>query len=151
MLRLCEARPKMARPLHVDEETTLPASELTLTFARSSGPGGQNVNKVNTKAVLRWNVKQSQAVYESVKARFLRKHASRVNQAGEIVLSADTHREQLRNVAVCYEKLRQLILAAKTPPKRRRKTKPSRASIERRLAEKKKRSERKKNRRFRPE
>ncbi|MEQ8211478.1 MAG: alternative ribosome rescue aminoacyl-tRNA hydrolase ArfB [Lacipirellulaceae bacterium] len=141
----------MARPLHVDQETTIPAAELELSFARSSGPGGQNVNKVNTKAVLRWKVADSQAIYGSVKARFLRMHASRVNQAGEIVLSADTHREQLRNVSTCYEKLRQLILAAKTPPKRRRKTKPSRASIERRLAEKKKRSDRKKDRRFRPE
>lgn len=141
----------MARPLHVDQETTLPAEELDLSFARSSGPGGQNVNKVNSKAVLRWNVKDSQAIYESVKARFLRKYANRINQTGEIVLSADTHREQLRNVSACYDKLRQLILAAKTPPERRRKTKPSRASIERRLAEKKKRSDRKKDRRFRPD
>ncbi|QDS99830.1 alternative ribosome rescue aminoacyl-tRNA hydrolase ArfB [Adhaeretor mobilis] len=141
----------MARALLIDPDTTIPAEEMMLSFARSSGPGGQNVNKVNTKAVLRWNVAATDAITETVKKRFLKQYANRVNQAGELVLASDIHREQIRNIAACYDKLRQLLLPVLHPPKRRRSTRPTRGSVERRIAEKKRRSDQKKQRRFRPE
>ena len=140
----------MSRPLIVNAQIQIPASEITLSFARSAGPGGQNVNKVNSKALLRWNVVQSAQLSESVKSRFLKRFASRINQAGEVVLASDSHREQVRNVSACYEKLRQLILSVQVAPRVRLKTKPSSCSIERRLKSKQHKSKRKQNRRFRP-
>ncbi len=140
----------MARALVVDSRLQIPANEFTLTFARSTGPGGQNVNKVNTKAVLRWNLDQSLSVPDEVKARFRQTHAQRLNNVGEVVLSSDRTRNQLRNINDCYEKLRQLILAAMVVQRPRKKSRPSRAAVERRLQSKRQSSERKKRRQFRP-
>ena len=140
----------MSRPLVVTSQIQIPASELGLSFARSSGPGGQNVNKVNSKAYLRWNVTKTNTLPESVKNRFLERFSTRINQTGEIVLTSDVHREQSRNVSECFDKLRQLVLSVLTPPRTRRKTRPSRSSIERRLKNKQKQSQRKQMRRYRP-
>lgn len=141
----------MARPLVVNQQLSIPESELTLTFARSTGPGGQNVNKVNSKAVLRWNVADTTSLPEAVKGRFLQRFASRITQAGEIVLASDRYRDQPRNVADCYEKLRHLILTSLAPPRPRVKTRPSRASVERRLEQKRSGGQKKRQRRFRPD
>ncbi len=141
----------MSRPLIINSEITIPASEIVLSYARSAGPGGQNVNKVNSKAMLRWNVTQTNCLPLGAKNRFLERFATRINQAGEIVLASDQHREQLRNVSGCYEKLRHLILAVLVAPRRRVKTRPSRGSVERRLQRKHLRSKRKQMRRYRPE
>ncbi len=140
----------MARALVVNSQLQIPASEFSLTFARSAGPGGQNVNKVNTKAVLRWNLDQSASVPDEVKTRFRQMHAQRMNNVGEVVLSSDRHRNQLRNINDCYEKLRQLLLAAMAVQPPRKKTRPSRAAVERRLQSKRHSSERKNRRQFRP-
>ena len=140
----------MSRPLIVSSLIQIPSSEIFLSFARSAGPGGQNVNKVNSKAVLRWDVTHSAQLPHGAKRRFLERYAGRINQAGEIVLASDTYREQSRNVSACYEKLRQLILAVLAPPRPRIKTRPSRGSIERRLKSKQQKSQRKQNRRYRP-
>ncbi|MCA9260184.1 MAG: aminoacyl-tRNA hydrolase, partial [Planctomycetales bacterium] len=110
---------------------------------------GQNVNKVNTKAVLKWNVLASSCLPADVKTRFVDAYGSRLTREGVLVLSCDTHREQARNLSGCHDRLRALILAVAKPPRRRIKTKPSRSSVERRLGAKHRRSEKKDSRRFR--
>ena len=139
----------MARPLIVNEDIRIPAEEFSLSFARSSGPGGQNVNKVNSKAVLRWRVGISPSLPEEVKSRFFQRFGQKVNQSGELVLSSDRFRDQPQNIADCYEKLRQLIQAVLIAPRRRVKTRPSKASVQRRLSNKRHQSEKKKARQFR--
>lgn len=114
----------------------VPARELTITFARSSGAGGQNVNKVNTKAVLRWPVRASRAIPADVRTRFAERFATRITTDGELVLSSDRHRDQGRNVADCLAKLDAMLTAVATPPRPRRKTRPSRGAVERRLEQK---------------
>src|SRR5262245_8818325 len=141
----------MPRPLVVTPELVIPGGELALSYARSAGPGGQNVNKVSTKAVLRWHVSSTPSLPPAVKQRFTAKYGNRINAAGELVIAADEHREQSRNVTACYERLRQMIVAVLKPPRKRVKTRPSRAAIERRVEAKQRRSETKSRRRFRPE
>ena len=140
----------MARPLVVNSQLQIPACELTLTFARSSGPGGQNVNKVSSKAVLRWNVKQATILSDDAKSRFQQRYASRINNVGEVVLSSDRHRDQPKNISDCYDKLRQLVLSVLVTPRVRKKTKPSRGAVQRRLEKKRLTSKRKQQRRYRP-
>lgn len=115
----------------------MPLRELEIRFVRSSGAGGQNVNKVNTKAVLRWAVATSAAIEPGVRQRFLERFANRVTLSGEVVLSSDRYRDQGRNAADCVEKLRAMLAEVARPPRPRRPTKPSRASRDRRIAEKK--------------
>ncbi|MCO6045417.1 aminoacyl-tRNA hydrolase [Aeoliella sp. ICT_H6.2] len=137
----------MADYLTINDEIAIPRSELNLTFSRSPGPGGQNVNKVNSKATLRWEYGASIYLPNGVKSRFGRLFAKRINDAGELVLSSSRHREQRRNVDDCLEKLRQLVLAAVAVPKPRKPRKKSAAANARRLQEKRARSERKQSRR----
>ena len=140
----------MARSLVVNSRLLIPGKELALSFARSAGPGGQNVNKVNSKAVLRWQVVGSPSLPGAVKARFLERFQRRINNLGEIVLSCDRHRDQPRNINECYEKLRQLILSVEFDSRARKRTRPSRGSVERRLQSKRRASERKRRRQYRP-
>lgn len=130
----------MSRPLVVNSHIVIPSAEVTVSFARSSGPGGQNVNKVNSKAVLRWNIRDSSALPPAVKLRFETYFPTRINQAGEVVIASDKHRDQARNVADCYEKLRQLIQVATVAPRQRKKTRPTYSSVQERLADKRRRS-----------
>jgi ribosome-associated protein len=127
----------------------LPLGELRFSFARSSGPGGQNVNKVESKAVLRWDVASSRAVPASVRARFRERYAKRITDEGVLVLSSQRHRERERNVAACLSKLEAMLGEVATPPKPRKATRPSRAARERRLAEKHRAARRKAERRRR--
>lgn len=138
----------MARSLIVNSHITIPATELSVTFARSSGPGGQNVNKVNSKAILRWKASETDAVSLEVRSRFLQRFASRICQSGDVLISSDKFRDQARNLSDCYEKLRQLIQTTLVPPRKRKNTRPTKASVERRLAIKREKSTRKQQRRF---
>lgn len=140
----------MARPLVVNEQLVIPAAELTLSFARSAGPGGQNVNKVNSKAVLRWNITTSSSLAEDVKSRFFQRFPQRINRLGEVVLASDRHRDQPQNISACYEKLRLLIQSVLVAQRSRKKTRPSRGAIERRLQSKRQATQRKQRRRYRP-
>ena len=94
---------------------------------RSSGPGGQNVNKVNSKAVLRWNVAASPSLPADVRERFLAIHRSRLTGEGELIVTSQRYRDQGRNVADALEKLRAMLDRGRRRPKTRRPTKPSAA------------------------
>jgi ribosome-associated protein len=126
--------------LEVNERITIPEGELTWSFVRSGGPGGQNVNKVASKAVLRWNAAASPSLPEDVKARLLAQQGKRLTGEGDLVLTSQRYRDQERNRQDCLEKLRELVLRATVVPRRRKKTRPSRGARERRLAEKRHRS-----------
>ncbi len=137
--------------LVVNARLKIPLREFRFSFARSSGPGGQNVNKVNTKATLRWAVRESPSLPEAVRRRFLAKHGRRVNAEGDLVITSQRFRDAGRNVADCLEKLREMLAEAAVAPKRRKATRPTRASVRRRLDEKRKRSHKKHLRRRPPE
>jgi len=137
--------------LIITRHLRIPDAELELTFARSSGPGGQNVNKVNSKAMLRWAVGGSPSLTEAVRQRFLQKFGNRLTTEGELVLSSQRYRDAPRNAHDCLEKLRTMLLGVAHPPKRRRATRPTRGSVERRLRGKRRRSSAKQNRRLREE
>jgi ribosome-associated protein len=140
-------REKVGSMLEVAPHIRIPDTEFEFTFARSSGPGGQNVNKVNSKAILRWNPTTSPSLPEAVRARLLAKFASKLTTGGEFVIASERYRDQPKNIDDCLEKLRTMLLEVARPPKKRRPTKPSRASKERRLDSKRRDSARKSNRR----
>ncbi len=133
--------------LIVPPHLRIPHAELQFTFVRSSGPGGQNVNKLNTKAVLRWAVRASPSLPSDVRARFLDRYQHRITNDGDLVLSSQRFRDQLQNQRDCLEKLREMLAAIAVAPKRRRKTKPTKASIVRRRTEKRANSTKKQHRR----
>lgn len=136
--------------LVVNPRLKIPLREFRFTFARSSGPGGQNVNKVNSKATLRWRVAHSPSIPEAVKARLVARYGRRINAAGELVITSQRFRDAGRNVADCLEKLRQMLAEAARAPKRRKPTRPTRAAREKRLAHKHKHSRKKELRRRPP-
>ncbi|HEY4223951.1 MAG TPA: alternative ribosome rescue aminoacyl-tRNA hydrolase ArfB [Myxococcota bacterium] len=123
-------------PIQVRANVVIPDSELAVTFARSGGPGGQNVNKVSSKAVLRWRVRETAALPLEAKARLLTAIESRITNDGELVISCDETRDQAQNISIAEERLRRLVEEALVRPKTRHKTRPSRGSKERRLKEK---------------
>lgn len=117
--------------IHIDP------SEIEFSFIRSPGPGGQNVNKVATGVQLRFNVKHSNSLTEAVRIRLLAIAGSKVTTKGEIVIKATRYRTQERNKQDALGRLIELIKRASTVPKKRKKTKPTRAATERRLEKKK--------------
>lgn len=133
--------------LEVTPQIQIPLEEFDLAFARSSGPGGQNVNKVNSKVQLRWKVVESPSLPEPVRARLLSLVGKRLTNEGELVITSQRFRDQQKNIDDCYDKLRELIAAAATPPVKRRPTKPSKASKQRRLTNKRVQSAKKDSRR----
>ena len=135
-----------ASMLIVNERLKIPLREIRFQFARSGGPGGQNVNKVSSKAVLRWNALASPSVPEEVKRRFCQKRAHRISRTGEVVIASERFRNQGRNAADCLERLKAWLAEAAAPPVPRRPTRPTRASRERRLQEKRARGEKKRRR-----
>ncbi len=126
--------------LEINASLRIPDDEFTWTYVRSSGPGGQNVNKVASKAVLRWGLSASPSLPPDVKARLRAREANRITADGELVLTSQRFRDQERNRQDCLDKLRAMIAGAAARPKKRRKTKPTRGSQEARLREKKRRA-----------
>jgi ribosome-associated protein len=133
--------------LFVNESISIPETEFDFGFSRSSGPGGQNVNKVNSRATLRWDATRSAALPEDVQQRFLTTYRRRLTREGILQISSQRYRDQGRNVTDCLSKLRELILAVFSAPQKRKATRPSRGAQQRRLAEKRTISERKQSRR----
>jgi ribosome-associated protein len=122
--------------LVVNSRIRIPDSELEFSYVRSSGPGGQNVNKVSSKAVLRWNPAASGSLPADVRQRFLAKYRSRLTTDGELILSSQRYRDQPRNTADAKEKLRAMLAAVAVAPKKRKPTRPTKGSIERRIKSK---------------
>ncbi|MEC7520653.1 MAG: alternative ribosome rescue aminoacyl-tRNA hydrolase ArfB [Myxococcota bacterium] len=132
--------------LPVSQRTVIPSADLSWSAATSSGPGGQNVNKVATKVDLRFDLEGTTALRDEVKGRLRRLAANRLDREGRIQITSQATRDQSRNLEDAREKLAALIRSALHPPKKRKKTRPSRGAKERRLKAKKQRSERKQSR-----
>jgi ribosome-associated protein len=133
--------------LEVTNGIRIPLDEFAWSFARSGGPGGQNVNKVASKAVLRWDFEHSPSVPDNVKARFRERFPSRLTTEGEVVVASELTRDQGRNREDCLAKLAELLRSVARPPKARRPTKPTRGSQRRRVEAKRRQSARKAERR----
>lgn len=132
--------------LTINDKLSIPLREFSFSFSRSGGPGGQNVNKVNTKVTLKWLIKAS-SLPADVKHRFRARYRRRINQLDELVLTSQRFRDQGRNVADCLSKLREMIVAVATPPTPRKATKPTRGARQRRLQDKRHQSDKKRMRR----
>jgi ribosome-associated protein len=136
-------------PLSITAQLEIPDSELALSFVRSSGPGGQNVNKVATAVQLRFELDGSRVLGPDVKARLRALSGRRLTAQGEILIVARNHRTQERNRAEALERLADLVRRALSAPSPRKATRPTRASRERRL-ERKAKTQRTKLMRSRP-
>lgn len=122
--------------------------ELQFQTSRSSGPGGQNVNKVESRVELRFRIPDSQLLSDEQKHTLLQKLASRLTSEGELLVAAQEDRSQLRNKETALQKFHQLLAKALHKPKARKATKPSKGAVRERLESKKKHGEKKANRRF---
>lgn len=124
--------------------TDLIARELKFKFTPSSGPGGQNVNKVSTRVEVRFNVMESNVLsYDQKEIIFVRLQ-NRINATGDLIIICDETRSQIKNRELAISKIEKLIEDALKPVKKRKATKPTKASVEKRLKEKKKVTEKKK-------
>ena len=123
----------MAESVEITQALSIPLSELMLSFVRSSGPGGQNVNKVATAVQLRFDVLNSPSLPEPVKTRLLAKAGARATRDGMIVMTADRHRTQPLNRADAIARFAELVRSATLVPRKRRPTKPTLASKRRRM------------------
>lgn len=125
--------------IKINSAISIPEDEVTITASRSSGPGGQNVNKVATAVQLRFNADRSIVLDENVKKRLRRLAGRRMSADGEIMIEAKRYREQEKNRADARERLAILIRTALERPRMRRQTRPTRSSVTRRIESKKKR------------
>jgi len=127
--------------LKVNDHIQIDGRFITITYVRSRGPGGQNVNKLNTRAQLIFRLKDCTDLSAAVKQRLQDLAGRRMTADGRMILHSDRYRNQGRNRQECLDRLRRLILKALKPPKRRIPTKPSRAAKEKRLSDKKHRGQ----------
>ena len=134
----------------ITDTIAIPDDELEWSFARSGGPGGQNVNKVSSKVDVRVDIAQIAGLTEAARARLLAAARSRIDADGMLRVISQRTRDQARNIEDALEKIRALIAAALVEPVPRRRTRPSRGAVEARLSEKRRTSDRKRTRRAAP-
>jgi ribosome-associated protein len=128
------------RFLVITASLRIPLDEFSFTFSRSGGPGGQNVNKVTSKAQLRWPVADTPSLPDEVRRRFIEQNRHRITTEGDFLISSQRYRDQPRNISDCKEKLQALLARSAARPVPRRKTKPTAGSRRRRLTQKRRRS-----------
>lgn len=134
------------KEIRINHRILIPEREVRESFVTATGPGGQNVNKVATKVELRWIPSASTAFREAEHAYLLQRLATRLTEKGELLVTCDEHRTQVRNREEARSKLAAIVRQALVRPKKRRPTRPSKASVRRRLDGKSKRSAVKKGR-----
>lgn len=132
--------------LNVSNKISIRLTEFKFSYARSPGPGGQNVNKLNSKVILKWAIHRTKSLPEKVQARFVKKYANRISKEGDLVISSHRFRDQGRNVADCLAKLREMILAVEPEPVKRKKKRISLGAKKRRMENKKRKSATKQSR-----
>lgn len=133
--------------MEITPAVQVPDGELNFTFARSGGPGGQNVNKVASKAILHWDLAANTSLPADVRERLRARQRRRITTEGELVIHGQRFRDQAKNIEDCRARLREMILEVLFLPKARRATKPSRGSKERRIEAKRQQAQRKIGRR----
>jgi ribosome-associated protein len=136
-------------PLKVNGSVAIPRTELVVRATRAGGPGGQHVNTSSTKVEVTWNVAASTALTDAAKGRVLLALASRLDADGTLRVVASDTRSQRQNRALAEERLVALVRRALVVPRARKRTRPTRASVERRLTEKKRSGDKKRDRRYR--
>lgn len=136
----------MSDDLPINAKATIPGRELNVSSTRASGPGGQHVNKSNTKIVLEWDIETSEVLTATTRARLKKHLGGRINSEGIMKVTSESSRSQKANIEAAREKLASLVRGALQVKKRRVKTKPSRAAKRRRINDKRKRSDKKKTR-----
>jgi ribosome-associated protein len=128
----------MSSPLIINDKVTLPGSDLEWTAVKASGPGGQNVNKVNSKIELAFDFEATVALQDAVKTRLRELAKNQLDGEGRIFIKSEKTRDQGKNLADARAKLKDLVLKALVAPKARKPTKPSKAQKAKRLTTKKK-------------
>ncbi len=131
-------------PLIINRRVSIPETDLTLTFSRSSGPGGQNVNKLNTRVTVSLNISNCSTLTDEQKQTLRKALKNRIDKEGILHVSCQDYRSQHANRNAALQRLAEMVAKAFKPVKKRRPTKPTKASIERRLQSKQKRSQLKK-------
>jgi ribosome-associated protein len=136
-------------PIPINARLAIPRDELELKATRSGGPGGQHVNTSSTRIELVWNVATSPSLWEDERTRLLEKLAHRLDGEGQLRIVAQGERSQLQNREAAIARFAEVVAKALVVPKRRKATRPTKASKEKRLQGKKQRSELKRERRRR--
>lgn len=137
---------RVSEDVVIAEDIVIPAAELEIRSVRSSGPGGQNVNKVASAIHLRFDIRRSASLSERIKARLLALDDHRVTADGVLIIKSQEHRNRERNRRAALDRLRELVQSVLTEPRPRKKTQPSRQAREERVEAKRRRGELKKAR-----
>ena len=136
-----------AESLHIQNGIIIPGHELEIQASLSGGPGGQHVNKTHSRITLRWYLESSESLSDSQRTYLRTRIVNRITNAGFLVVHCDKHRQQRRNIKGARQVLQGLIYTGLQRPKKRRPTRPTRSSQRKRVDNKKKRGDLKKNRR----